>query len=132
MWWGATKEDALAFCAKRSPQPDEQFLADCGLADDPRAARVALAVRRSVAGYGLVDPLFIRAGDRYPEDLVVLPGWDSLDLMAWFWMFEEELGAGRLPVDELMPPVEPFYSHSFSVKDLVTAAWEYLKTRSID
>ena len=83
---------AADFARTRSPQADADFLAECQLPDDAEANRVALAVRRSVGKYGMVDPLFIRATDRYPEELIVLSGWDSIDFLTWVMELEDELG----------------------------------------
>ena len=59
--------------------------------EDEDAERVALAVRRAVARVGLVDPLYIRADDRYPDELVVLPLWDSIDWLELIFTIEDEL-----------------------------------------
>jgi hypothetical protein len=76
----------------RTRQPDHEFLADCGLEPGTEAARIALAVRRAVAGIGLVDPLFVLASDSYPGTLELLPLWDSIDWFALQLEIEEELG----------------------------------------
>jgi acyl carrier protein len=54
-------------------------------------ARTAVAVRRAVAGVGLVDPAFIFASDRFPDDLDVLPLWDSMDFLDLTLRLEKEL-----------------------------------------
>ncbi len=79
------------FCEGRSHQPDDDFIIDCDLPDDPDAIRVALAVRRAVGRVGYIDPTYIRADDRYPEELLVLPRWDSLDVLDFFFTLEDEL-----------------------------------------
>ena len=76
----------------RTRQSDNDFLADCGLTPGTEAAKVALAVRRAVAGVGLIDPLFIRSEDSYPGTLEVLPLWDSMDWLAFVLEVERELG----------------------------------------
>jgi hypothetical protein len=83
----------------RTRQPDHEFLADCGVEPGTEMARTALAVRRAVAGIGLVDPLFVRAVDCYPGTLELLPLWDSMDWAAFTMELEEELGQ-RLPDPE--------------------------------
>jgi hypothetical protein len=83
----------------RTRQPDDEFLADCGVEAGTEMARIALAVRRAVAGIGLVDPLFVRAVDCYPGTLELLPLWDSMDWAAFTTELEEELGQ-RLPDPE--------------------------------
>ena len=83
----------------RTRQPDHEFLADCGVEPGTEMARIALAVRRAVAGIGLVDPLFVRAADSYPGTLELLPLWDSMDWAAFTMELEAELGQ-RLPDPE--------------------------------
>lgn len=103
----------------RSRQPDERFVAGCGLPDTPEAARVAIGVRRAVAYVGLIDPLFIHAEDRFPEELGVLPLWDSMDWMSLLLELEGELGE---------PPPKAIeewrLQGAFSVRQLVQAAYE--------
>jgi acyl carrier protein len=109
------------FRAGRSRQSDEQFVADCELPSNPEAVRIAIGVRRAVANVGLVDPLFIQASDRFPEELGVLPLWDSLDWVSLVLAMEEELGK---------PAPQPFQDRKqrreFSVKQLVQAAYRQL------
>src|SRR5262245_9707082 len=75
----------------RTRQPDQEFLADCGVEPGTETARIVLAVRRAVAGIGLVDPLFVRAVDSYPGTLELLPLWDSMDWAAFTMWLEEGL-----------------------------------------
>jgi hypothetical protein len=82
----------------RSRQPDNEFLADCGVEPETETDRIALAVRRAVASIGLVDPLFVRAWDSYPGTLELLPLWDSMDWFALQMEIEHELGQ-RVPGD---------------------------------
>src|SRR5206468_3996789 len=92
------------FCEGRSPEPDERFVAECGPPTDAEAARVAVAVRRAVANIGSVDPAFIRAADLYPDQLGVLPLWDSMDWLAFFMELEKELGT-RISEQEVAQPL---------------------------
>jgi hypothetical protein len=91
VFWSAERKVA-AFCEGRSRQPDDQFVAECGLPNDPEAARVALGVRRAVANIGRVEREFIRADDLYPDTLGVLPLWDSMDWAAFTFELEDQLG----------------------------------------
>ena len=79
------------FTNGRTPQPDTSFLADCQLPALADAERVALIVRALVAEEGSVDPRFIFATDRYPEDLEILPSWDSPDWLDFIMRLEEKL-----------------------------------------
>lgn len=76
----------------RNRQADADFLRDLGIGDNPEEREVALAVRRSVANVGLIDPLYIRADDRARDELSVLPLWDSMDWVALLMELEDELG----------------------------------------
>jgi hypothetical protein len=118
---------AASFSATRDSEPDDRFLSACGLPEIESAHRIALAVRRSVARYGMVNAEFILATDRYPDELVQLSGWDSLDFLGWVLELERELGQ---PIQERtafsqIPPV-------FSVKDLAWAVFEYLENQDTD
>ena len=79
------------FCAGRRRQADADFVRDCGMDGKDDGARVAVAVRRAAARVGLVDPAFIHATDRYPDDLGVLPLWDSMDWVELILRLEDEL-----------------------------------------
>jgi hypothetical protein len=103
---------AADFARTRSPQADADFLAECELPDDAEANRSAIAVRRSVAKYGMIDPTFIRATDRYPEELMALSGWDSIDFLGWVIELDDDLGE---PVRSEWFDGLP---ESFSVRDL--------------
>jgi acyl carrier protein len=119
MWrWRKTAEEmASAFAATRAPQTDEEFIRECGLADDAEAAALALAVRRSVASYGMVDSQLIRATDRYTEELSALSGWDSPDLLSWWCDLEQELGR-RVPAEEVFRDIN---FRGCSVREMVRA-----------
>ena len=110
------------FVDGRSPQPDEEFISDCGLPNNPEAARIALAVRRSIAGHGM-NPGYVRASDRYPGRLEALSGWDSPDLVELLLELERELGYD-IPAEEVFQGVD---FGAFSVRDLVDAAYQRRK-----
>ncbi len=120
-WWKTAAEMAEDFARKREPYPDDDFVRDCELPDTPEAQRVCLAVRRSVASYGMVDPLFIRASDRFPEDLRELSGWDSIDLLAWVFELERELGKKPIVTRAVLDDI----GVTFTVRDLV---WEVYRS----
>lgn len=92
----------------RSRQSDDDFLRDCGLEPGRPEASIAIAVRRAVAGVGLVDPLFIRATDSYPGHLELLPLWDSMDWLTLILEIEREVGEPlKCHSSELLPPSFP-------------------------
>jgi hypothetical protein len=111
--------------ADRVALPDEDYLAEFGLPEGRLARRVALAVRTTVAAVGQVDPLFIRASDRYPDELGVLPNRDSLDFLDWMFRLEMEL---RLKVPRTAYDVMSF---PFSVKDMARAAYEHVSRQGV-
>lgn len=119
-------EETLAeFLAGRCPQADEQFIAECELPATPEAERIARAVRRSFTGGGRVDCRFIRASDRYPEELSALPGWDSLDVVEWVFELERELGC-TVPCEVVFRDVG---STRFTVRELVDAVYRWRQCR---
>jgi hypothetical protein len=125
-WWKTAQERAAEFEATRSPQSDEEFLAECALPPTDHARRVALAVRRSVATYGICDPAYIRPHDRYPEQLGMLSGWDSIDFLGWTMELDEEL--------KLVVPNATWTSlkgPGFSVLQLIQAILEQGELRPI-
>jgi hypothetical protein len=79
------------FTRSRPPQSDDDFLRACNLPPHPHAAHIALTVRRVFAEEGSVDPAYIHATDRYPEDLSILPSWDSIDLLDILFRLERDL-----------------------------------------
>jgi len=98
------------FTEGRRPQADGEFLAACDLPADSRATRYALAVRKVFAEEGSVDPQFILAADRFPEELGVLPFWDSIDMLDLVFRLEKEL---RVKI-----PGNPF-PRKFSVRQFI-------------
>jgi hypothetical protein len=119
------KRQIANFCKDRSRQPEEQFLAACGLpSDDREAAQVALAVRRAVAKTGSIDPLFIRAEDVYPDQLSLLPLWDSMDWCFFTMALEEELGT------RLSDQGEVLVAQRVSVKQMVADVQRILRGRN--
>jgi hypothetical protein len=109
----------------RTRQADEQFVADCGLPAEAEAARVALAVRRAVASVGLIDPQFIRADDVYPDQLGVLPLWDSMDWAAFTMELERELGTAISD----RGTGEIFIASRVSVKEMVEGVYRLMVAR---
>jgi hypothetical protein len=131
-WFFPTDAQKVArFCAGRSEQPDEQFVAECELPSDPETVRIVLAVRRAVAAIGSVDPRFIRASDAYPEPLVILPFWDSIDWLAFVWELEKELGTrfDEAEVDEQVLASVPWVDGSVSVKQMAATVRRVLAAR---
>ena len=113
------------FRTGRTRQPDDEFLADCGVQPGTETARIALAVRRAVAWVGLVDPLYVRATDSYPGTLELLPLWDSMDWFSLQMEIERELGqtvpwespletptAGPLTVSQMVACVRDLLAHA--------------------
>jgi hypothetical protein len=109
----------------RTRQPDDEFLSECGVVPGTEASRVTLAVRRAVAGIGLVDPLFVRAEDSYPGTLELLPLWDSMDWVAFTMQLEEELGQ-RLP-----EPEKILVANQVSVKQMAADVYRIIISQGV-
>ena len=118
-WWRKADELAADFTRNRTRLSDMDFVSACHIGDDSAICKVAIAVRRSVANYGMVDADFIYPSDRYPGQLNALSGWDSLDLFGWLLELEQELGE---PVSNSM---FRNLKRSFSVADLVDLVCHY-------
>jgi acyl carrier protein len=112
------------FTKGRTPQSDDVFVAECGLPDDPEARRVAIGVRQVFAEEGSVNPQFIFATDRYPEDLEILPSWDSLDTVDLLMRVEEKLNI-RIPDSD----AERLFQLRFTVREFVAGMVAYCERR---
>lgn len=93
-------EKVADFTRGRVPQADDAFIAACHLPPQPDARRISLVVRRVFAEEGSVDPAFIYAEDRYPEDLGILPSWDSIDMLDIIFRLEKQL---NVKIGRVMP-----------------------------
>jgi acyl carrier protein len=102
------------FTQGRTPQSDDAFVTACEISMDAEARRVALIVREVIAREGSVDPKFIYATDRYPEDLEILPSWDSLDWVDFIVRLEKHLEV-KIPNRD----AEKLYLNRFTVKQMV-------------
>jgi acyl carrier protein len=125
-WWKNAQERAQEFENSRSPLCDDDFIAACSIPDSDHARHVALAVRRSVATYGICRPEFIRPDDRYPQQLGMLSGWDSIDFLGWTFELDKEL--------ELAVPNAAWKSlkgPGFSVEELIQAILAQGELRSM-
>lgn len=111
------RHQVAAFCKGRLPITDHQFLLDCGLHGAPKSSRVALGVRHVVGSLGHVAPEFIRAEDVFPDDLGVLPVWDSMDWLAFLLELEEELSTS-IPEETLFQVLD---LKRCSVREMVEA-----------
>jgi hypothetical protein len=99
----------------RPPQPNEEFVAHCVLPSHPRAPTIALAVRRAIGVHARMDVGFVTAEDRIPEDLGDIFVRDSLDVIGFFIMLEDDL---RVRVPEA-PIIELLSRETVTVKEIV-------------
>lgn len=118
-WWRTAEEQAREFAKDRLGESDATFIVSCELPDDPIAHDTAIAVRRSVAKYGMIESDYILSSDRYPNELIALSGWDSIDFVGWMLELEAELKEDVL--GDFHNGIQP----SFSVKDLVWHTYNY-------
>jgi acyl carrier protein len=124
-----TPEQKVAeFCEGRSKKPDADFLSGCLLPGDPDDSRVAISVRRAIAKVGKVDPEFIKAEDKYPNDLGKLPMWDSIDWVAFFLELEEELGL-TITDKEIGTFFVPRSTSGISVREMVARIYAIIKNK---
>jgi acyl carrier protein len=100
MWLRKTAQ-ATRFQSRRDPQLDDDFISRCGFTPGTKAASLALTVRRVIGECGSVDPSFIHADDRWPEDLGQLDFWDSIDLLHFVFSVEDATEA-KLELDDEM------------------------------
>ena len=121
----SSEEQVARFCQVRIPQADDVYLKEWGLPADSETVRFALAVRRAVGNIGLVGPEWIRASDRYPGQLAVLPVWDSIDWVMFVMEFKEALEI-QLTDSELE---KVYVRNGISVAEMVQAIIKILSTR---
>lgn len=115
------QQQIAAFTARRVPQSERDFIADCGLGKNARDVQIAIAVRQSVARSCGVEPAYIRAHDVFSGELYALWGEDSLDSIGFYIDLEARLEA-RLAVrlserdsERIVPP----FSKQQSVAQMV-------------
>ena len=89
-----------------------------------QSRRVALVVRQVFAEEGSVDSKFIYPTDRYPEDLEILPSWDSLDYVDLIMRIEEKLDI-RIPNRD----VEKLCQLRFTVREFVAGLVAFCSRR---
>ena len=112
------------FTKGRTPESDDAFLAACGLPDNAETRRIAIGVRDVFGEEGSVDPKFIFATDRYPEDLEILPSWDSLDTVDLLMRIEEKLDI-RIPDRD----ADQLFRLRFTVREFVATMVAYCERR---
>jgi acyl carrier protein len=76
----------------RQPESDEQFIAQLELPSHSRAAAIALVIRRAIASHGDLKAGMIHALDRIPQDLGDIFIRESLNVVEFAMVLEEELG----------------------------------------
>ena len=110
------------FRKDRKRQSDDDFLNACRIQDEKERI-IAVAVRRAIANVGMIDSQFIYADDRWPEEIGILPLWDSMDSLEFIMELERELG-----IDIIEGDFQWNYAH-FVVKDLVKQIHSNLKDK---
>ncbi len=76
---------------ERPAETDEEYLVLCDLPSHPRALEIVTAIRRAIATHANVNPETIHAGDRIPEDLGDIFYRESLNIVEFLMLVEEEL-----------------------------------------
>ncbi len=100
----------------------DAFLSELGIPGSSPLAEKVLAVRARLAELGGVPPDSLRTSDRIADELRHLPFYDSLDVMEFAFILEEEMGA-PVPDDKVFalfarkePPV--------AIRDLILVGIE--------
>jgi acyl carrier protein len=75
----------------RPAETDEEFLIHCELLLHPRALEIARGIRRAIATQADLNPETIHSEDRIPEDLGDIFCRESLNVVEFFMLVEEEL-----------------------------------------
>jgi acyl carrier protein len=122
------KERVAQFCAGRSPESDDVFLSDLGPTIDPETQRIALAVRKAVGRVGSVGAEWIRASDAYPDQLSLLPIWESMDWVIFVMELEEALDTQFTDRELERVRVVP----RVTVAELVAGIRQVLAARKVD
>ncbi len=88
----------------RQPESDEQFIAYCDLPPHPRAPEIALVIRRAIATHGHLNVETIHALNRIPEDLGDIFIRESLTVVEFIMILEEDLDVRipNTPVSDLL------------------------------
>lgn len=122
MWFGAAWK-AERFQLGRSPQDDAAFVEACGYVAGSGSAALAVTVRRVIGECGAVDPRWIRAEDRWPEDLGGLAFWDSIDYLHFVLSVERSTGSKVGRDDDL----SRYFYGGFTVAGLVRQVLPHLE-----
>jgi acyl carrier protein len=117
---------AERFKLGRSPQDDLAIVVVCGYEAGSDDASVALTIRRVIGECGAVEPQFIHAEDRWPEDLRGLAFWDSIDLLHFVFSVERAAGIRFERDDELAS----YFYGGFTVAGLVRRVVPGLEERA--
>jgi len=88
----------------RTPEPDKEFIARCQLPAHPRAPEIALVIRRAISTHGHLNVETIHALDRIPEDLGDIFIRESLTVVEFIMILEEDLDVSipNTPVSDLL------------------------------
>jgi hypothetical protein len=73
-----------------------------------------------------VEPSYIRDDDRWPEELGVLPFWDSIDFLHFAFSVERATGMKLVTVDAL----QSYFYSGFVVSGLVRRVVQMLEDRA--
>jgi acyl carrier protein len=114
MWFSGARK-AERFKTGRAPQEDSNSIKACGYQPESDQGALALTIRRVIGECGKVDSQYIRAEDRWPEDLGALTFWDSIDLLDFVFRIEKATGIKFYRNEE----IQSYYYSGFTVAGLV-------------
>jgi hypothetical protein len=120
------------FKAGRHPQSDAEFVARCGFEQGSTKAALAVVVRRVIGDCGSVDSVYIRDGDRWPENLGRLDFWDSIDFLHFVFSVERAIGIPTEYTPRRARSSDQPLRGDFSCQPQRTrSGWEFTSIRSL-
>jgi acyl carrier protein len=129
MWAFKSSAQRLAeYKDTHSPQDDGDFVQACNLPAHPQSSAIALGVRDAVVELGEIDAPYIRASDRFDQELTHFAFWGSLDTIAVVLEFEKHLGV-RISDDDAQHIRNPEMAKGVTVADFVADVFKVVSPK---
>jgi hypothetical protein len=123
-WWVRRREAREITRFEERPKVEaDAFLGGIGISGSSPLAEKVLAVRSRLAELGGVPPDSLRASDRISGELKRLPFYDSLDILQFAFILEEEMGV-VVPDEKLYALFARNDFSSTAIRDLILVAIE--------
>ena len=124
MWFRSHARDKREFLDSRTKQTETAFLAQCGLPEE--SAEAVLAVRKTIATLGGVDPGYVHAMDSFARDLSHFDFWGSLDSVAVVLELEQALDI-RVSDEQAREMPDPELTDDLTVAAFIRSVLEVLQ-----